>query len=291
MGTAKELHAATEQARQHYNSKDARNLYDFVIGGETLNLGLYDDPPTRTIAQAMKKTTEWMAEKAMGLNADFRVLDIGAGYGPAARYLARTYGCHVTCLNISEEQNARNQTFNREQGLEHLIDIVPGNFKAMPLGDAGFDLVWTQDALFHTDELALVLAETYRVLKPGGQFLLMDILQSDDCPDGALGTALNRVNIHHARIGSFQYYKATADALGFECRATIDLSGHLLVHYSKWQEAVVDHYAQLSTLCSSEFLKLTQAGFAHWVEAAKQGLFKWGLLDFRRPSSNDVRKQ
>ncbi len=282
MGTTNELQNASEKARRHYNSKDAQNLYDVVIGSDTLNLGLYDDP-TRTIAQAMQTTTEWMAEKAGGLNATGHVLDIGAGYGPAARYLARTRGCHVTCLNVSEEQNARNQECNRQQRLDHLIDVVPGNFKAMPLNDASFDLAWTQDALFHTDDPARVLAETYRVLKPGGQFLLMDILQSDDCPDGALKTALSRVNIHHARIGSFRSYKETAEALGFECRETIDLSRHLLIHYSKWKEAVAEHDAELSRRCSAEFLALTKAGFSHWVDAAEQGLFQWGLLDLRRP--------
>ena len=283
MSSNSRLDAATERARKHYNSQDAQNLYDFVIGAETLNLGLYDDPPTRTIAQAMKKTTEWMAENAVGLNADFRVLDIGAGYGPAARYLAQTYGCRVTCLNISEEQNARNEALNREQGLDHLIEIVPGNFKDMPLEDATFDLAWTQDALFHTDELDKVLAETYRVLKPGGQFLLMDILQADDCPDGALETALSRVNIHHERIGSFQYYKAIADALGFECLNIVDLSEHLLIHYTKWRDAVVENYAELSQVCSPEFLELTKIGLTHWVETAENGLFTWGLFHFRRP--------
>ncbi len=281
MGTTNEPQAASEQARRHYNSQDAQNLYEVVIGGDTLNLGLYDDP-TRTIAQAMRNTTEWMAGKAEGLTATFHVLDIGAGYGPAARYLARTYGCHVTCLNVSEEQNAKNQAINRQQHLDHLIDVVPGNFKAMPLDDAVFDLAWTQDALFHTDDPAQVLAETCRVLKPGGQFLLMDILQSDDCPDGALKTALRRVNIHHARISSFRSYQETAAALGFECRETVDLSPHLLIHYSKWKDAVAEHDAELRRRCSAEFLALTRAGFDHWVDAAEQGLFQWGLLDLRR---------
>lgn len=283
MSSITKFDMATERARKHYNSQDAQNLYDFVIASETLNLGLYDDPPTRTIAQAMKKTTEWMAENAVGLNTDFRVLDIGAGYGPAARYLAQTYGCHVTCLNISEEQNERNEALNRQQSLDHLIEIVPGNFKEIPLDDVTFDLAWSQDALFHTDELDKVLAETYRVLKPGGQFLLMDVLQADDCPDGALKTALSRVNIHHERIGSFQHYKEIADALGFECLNTVDLSKHLLIHYSKWKEAVIENYKELSQVCSTEFLELTKIGFTHWVEAAENGLFTWGLFHFRRP--------
>ena len=275
--------AATERARKHYNSRDAQSLYDFVIGSETLNLGLYDDPPTRTIAEGMKKTTEWMAEQVDGLNAAFQVLDIGSGYGPAGRYLAKTYGCRVTGLNISEEQNVRNNELNRQQGLDGLITVTPGNFKQMPFDDAVFDLAWTQDALFHTDELDKVLAETYRVLKPGGQFLLMDILQSDNCPDGALGTALSRVNIHHPRIGSFHYYQEIAAGLGFECVNTVELSRHLLIHYSKWRDAVIDNYAELSQVCSADFLELTKAGFIQWVEAAEDGLFEWGLLHFRRP--------
>ena len=172
---------------------------------------------------------------------------------------------------------------NQQQGLDHLISIVPGSFKAMPLPDAKFDLVWTQDALFHTDAYDKVLAETQRVLKPGGQFLLMDILQSDNCTDGALHTALTRVNIHHDRIGSFQYYQQIADAVGLECINTIELSEHLLIHYTKWRDEVIEHYAELSKVCSIDFLELTKSGLTDWVEAAENGLFEWGLLHFRRP--------
>jgi len=193
-----------ERASKHYSSKNAQNLYDIIIGSETLNLGLYDDPPTRTISQAMKETTKWMAENVVGLDNNFCVLDIGSGYGYSARYLAQKYECHVTCLNISSEQNIKNEKLNKKQSLSHKIDIILGNFKEMPLKNMMFDLVWTQDALFHSDNLDQVLSEAYRVLKPGGQFLLMDILQSDDCKVGALKEALSRVNIHHESIGSFK---------------------------------------------------------------------------------------
>ncbi|ODS24079.1 hypothetical protein AB835_05505 [Candidatus Endobugula sertula] len=285
MNTATVHDTATEQARKHYNSQDAHNLYQFVIGTDTLNLGLYDDQPTRTIAEAMKKTTEWMAEKAVGLNEHSRILDIGAGYGPAARYLAKTYGSHVTCLNISEEQNERNKMLNHQQGLSNLINVVYGNFKEMPIEDTTFDLAWTQDALFHTDELDKVLSETYRVLKPGGQFLLMDILQADNCPDGALKTALSRIRIDHDRIGSFEYYKTIANDLGFELLSVVDLSPHLLTHYTRWRDAVIEHETELGKICSMEFLELTKVGLNHWVEAAENGLFTWGLFHFQRPPS------
>ncbi|MBC6472037.1 MAG: methyltransferase domain-containing protein [Hormoscilla sp. GM102CHS1] len=283
MTTTANSEQAKERARVHYNSENARNLYEIAIGSDTLNLGIYEDDPDRPIAEAMAKTTEWMAEQAENLNADFRVLDLGAGYGPAARHLAGKYGCHVTCLNISEEQNQENERRNRERSLDNLIDIVFGNFKEIPFDDASFDLVWSQDALFHTDGQDRVLEEAYRVLKPGGQLLFMDIMQADDCSDGALKDSLQRVNIHHERLGSFQSYTSKAQSLGFESIKTIDKSYQLLVHYTKLRDSVIAHYEELSKKCTAEFLESSKNGLCQWVESAEKGMFKWGLFHFSRP--------
>ncbi len=283
MTTTANSEQATERARVHYNSDNARNLYEIAIGSDTLNLGLYEDDPDRPIAKGMEKTTEWMAEQVQNLNSDFRVLDLGSGYGPAARHLASKYGCHVTCLNISEEQNQENERRNREQNLDNLIDIVLGNFKEVPCDDASFDLVWSQDALFHTDGQDKVLEEAFRVLKPGGQLLFMDILQADNCPDGALRDSLERVNILHERIGSFHSYTRKAQSLGFETINVIDKSPQLIVHYAKLRDSVIAHYDELSQKCTPEFLESSKAGLCQWVESAEEGLFAWGLFHFCRP--------
>ncbi len=283
MTTTANSEQATERARVHYNSENARNLYEIAIGSDTLNLGMYEDDPDRPIAEGMAKTTEWMAQQVQNLNSDFRVLDLGSGYGPAARHLAGKYGAHVTCLNISEEQNQENERRNRQQGLNNLIEIVFGNFKDIPFDDSSFDLVWSQDALFHSDGQDRVLEEAYRVLKPGGQLLFMDILQADDCPDGALKDALGRVNIHHERLGSFQSYTSQAESLGFETINVIDKSYQLLVHYTKLRDSVIAHYDELSQKCTPEFLESSKNGLCSWVESAEKGLFTWGLFHFRRP--------
>ncbi|MGD1702364.1 SAM-dependent methyltransferase [Dapis sp. BLCC M229] len=283
MTTTANSEQTTERARVHYNSENARYLYEIAIGSDTLNLGMYEDDPDRPIAEGMAKTTEWMAEQAENLNADCRVLDLGAGYGPAARHLAKKYGCHVTCLNISEEQNQENERRNREQGLENLIEIVFGNFKEIPFDDGSFDIVWSQDSLFHTDGQDRVLEEAYRVLKPGGQLLFMDILQADDCPDGVLKDSLQRVNILHERLGSFHSYNSKAESLGFETIKVIDKSDQLLLHYTKLRDSVIAHYDELSKKCTPEFLESSKNGLYQWVESAEKGLFTWGLFHFRRP--------
>jgi sarcosine/dimethylglycine N-methyltransferase len=134
-----------ETARAYYNSDDADNFYFHVWGGEDIHIGLYETPD-EAIRDASRRTVERMAGLVSGLGADSRVLDMGAGYGGAARYLAKTYGCKVTALNLSETENERDRQMNREQGLDHLIDVVDGSFEDVPLPDGSVDLVWSQDA-------------------------------------------------------------------------------------------------------------------------------------------------
>jgi len=53
MTTTANSEQATERARVHYNSENARNLYEIAIGSDTLNLGMYEDDPDRPIAEGM----------------------------------------------------------------------------------------------------------------------------------------------------------------------------------------------------------------------------------------------
>ena len=65
------------------------------------------------------------------------MLDLGSGYGGAARYLAKNHGCKVTCLNLSETQNERNIYNNKNYGLNHLINVTKGNFEDIPFVSRG----------------------------------------------------------------------------------------------------------------------------------------------------------
>src|SRR5690606_3033107 len=120
----------------YYNSEDADNFYFHVWGGEDIHVGTYNSPD-EDIRTASRRTVERMARKVQ-LTSAMRVLDLGAGYGGAARYLAATYGCQVTCLNLSEVENERNRRMNAEQGLDHLINVTDGSFEDLPFQDNAF---------------------------------------------------------------------------------------------------------------------------------------------------------
>src|SRR5690606_4052882 len=101
-----------QTARDYYNSGDADNFYFHVWGGEDIHIGLYASE-AEPIADASERTVRTMAGRLAGLGAGRSVVDAGAGYGGAARWLARNTGCSVACVNLSETQNERNRELTR----------------------------------------------------------------------------------------------------------------------------------------------------------------------------------
>lgn len=139
---------AEEIAEDYYDSSDADAVYEQVWGGEDIHMGLYEKD--LSIFDASRKTVELMAKTLESLNENSRVFDLGSGYGGSARSLASQYGCHVTCLNLSNVQNAKNRTLCKEQEVGKKITVLHGSFEAIPCEENSLDLVWSQDAFLHS---------------------------------------------------------------------------------------------------------------------------------------------
>ena len=269
-----------QTARDYYNSSDADHFYATIWGGEDIHIGVYQHE-TESIFAASRRTVQQLVAQFDALDARTRVLDIGSGYGGSARYLAATYGCHVTCLNLSETQNRRNRDLNRAQGLHLLINVVEGSFEEIALPDGVIDVVVSQDALLHSGDRARVVAEVSRVLAGGGQFMFTDIMQGDSSSPEALQPILDR--IHLDALGSLASYRDFAASEGLEEVRCIDLSPHLSTHYSRILQELQAHYADLRQTCSEEYLDRMQVGLQHWIDGGRSGNLVWGILHFRKP--------
>ncbi len=267
-------------AEDYYDSPDADAFYFEVWGGEDIHIGLYDT--TDDIAEAGRLIIEKMAGLIdPPLGPGTRVMDLGAGYGGAARALARRFGCHVTCLNISETQNATNRRLNEEQGLSELVAVHHGSFEDVPEPDAAFDVVWAQDALLHAGNREQVLREAFRTLRPGGHFVYTDPMQDDDVPEGVLQPVYDR--IHLPDLGSFAFYRAAADRVGFEVADMLDLSVQLGRHYARVKDVLETNRDRLSARISEDYISRMGAGLQLWVDAQRAGHLRWGIIHFRKP--------
>jgi ubiquinone/menaquinone biosynthesis C-methylase UbiE len=96
-----------------------------------------------------------------------RFLDIGCGTGAFTRYLAR-WGLKGVGLDLSLEN-----VLNAPPELSE-VEFVAGDAEALPFSDNEFDIVTFSGILHHLTSMQPALAESYRVLRPGGRLFAYD---------------------------------------------------------------------------------------------------------------------
>lgn len=272
---------ATDTARDYYNSPDVDAFYHSIWGGEDIHIGIYDGP-SDSITTASQRTIERMASTVKDITAATRVLDVGAGYGGAARQLARRYGCSVTCLNLSEVQNERNRWKTRAQGLDHLVNVVDGSFDAMPFPDNSFDLIWSQDAFLHSGDRAALISEISRVLVPErGSVVFTDPMSSDETADAELLTPI-LARLRLGSLGSPSSYRQEFLRHGFSEAGYEGCILHFVTHYQKVLEELERPENDPNGEISDEHRSMTKSGLNQWIAGGEQGALAWSIFLFRR---------
>ena len=97
------------------------------------------------------------------------VLYIGSGTGIAPCYIAKTRGCYVRAIDISEGMIARSQ---QRATREHVLDrvgLVIGDAQSLPFVDEVFDAVIGESVTPFMEDKRKAVSEYVRVLKPGGR--------------------------------------------------------------------------------------------------------------------------
>lgn len=270
--------AAVARAEAYYDSTEADAFYQSIWGGEDIHIGIYRSDAD-SIATASRRTVETMADRLTEAGPETRILDLGAGYGGSARYLADRFGCRVTCLNLSETQNARNEVLTAEAGLADRIRIVHGDFESIPEPHDSYDVVWSQDAILHSGRRTRVLDEIRRVLSPGGRLVFTDPMQSSDCPDGVLQPILDRIQL--SSLASFGFYREELERRAFEDVAIVPMTDQLRTHYWRIGRELRNRYRDAVAMSGRAYVDNMIAGLQHWVDGADRGYLAWGIMDAR----------
>jgi SAM-dependent methyltransferase len=111
-----------------------------------------------------------------GITADTSVLDVGSGIGGPARFLAATYGCRVTGVDLSEPfvDAARYLTERTGQGGQ--VSFRTASALDLPFDDGRFDVVLLQHVAMNIADRARLYGEIRRVLAPRGRFATFDVV-------------------------------------------------------------------------------------------------------------------
>jgi sarcosine/dimethylglycine N-methyltransferase len=167
--------------KEHYTVDGLTQRLKAALGPETqpLNpqqLAALDQFHTRGLA-----ATADLA-KLVGLEANMAVLDIGAGVGGPARFLAATYGCHVTGVDLSESFVEAARYLTSRTGQSERVAFQAANALALPFEAAAFDVVLLQHVAMNISDRPALYREVRRVLKPRGRFGTFDVVLSGGEP-------------------------------------------------------------------------------------------------------------
>lgn len=265
------------KTKDYYDSRDADEFYHTIWGGEDIHIGIYE-LPGESIFQASKRTIQTMVSCLPPIMPTTRVLDLGSGYGGAARYLAARFNCFVDCLNLSDTENARNIAKNKAVRLQDQINVRGGNFENLPYEGNMFDVVWSEDAFLHSRKKEKIFEEAHRVLKRGGQLIFTDPMQTDDCPPEVLQPILDRIYLKE--LGSVKQYRDIAAKTGFTEQRIEEMPEQLSRHYTTVLKELKQQEARLAGVVSDEYIKRMKEGLEHWIEGGQKGYLNWGILHF-----------
>jgi len=123
----------------------------------------------------------------LSLSPAASVLDVAAGRGTSAFHLAQMFGCHVTGVDLSEENVCLSTAEVEQLGLTDRVSFQLGDAERLPFNGATFDAVVCECAFCTFPSKPAAAKEFFRVLKPAGQIGLSDLTRTEEQIPGLEG--------------------------------------------------------------------------------------------------------
>jgi len=214
------------KARTHGKGKDVADIKQAVQEQFSKTADHY-----RT--SAVHASGEDLAAIARLVQADSApyVLDAGCGAGHVAVNIA-PYSASVIAFDLSAQMLEQVEQLAAERGLTN-IQTRQGDVENLPFEDGAFDIVTSRYSAHHWPNPGRALQEITRVLKPGGRFILSDIVAAEEPTFDTFLQALELLrDPSHVRDHSISQWQAFYAGAGFEMQVV--LTWELPLDFDDW---------------------------------------------------------
>jgi ubiquinone/menaquinone biosynthesis C-methylase UbiE len=221
---------------------------------------------------------------ALGEAAQGSVLDVACGPGILTAAVAKA-ARDVMAFDLTPQMLKKAAQRCNEAGLTN-VSFREGTANELPFADAVFDAVATRLSVHHFERPAQVMSEIFRVLRPGGRFVVADVISSEVAAESELQNAIEILrDPSHVRM-----------LPGSELTALVKDAGFAIEQLATWEKprefeewmGIVNDASRVPPL-RAVVRALAGAGASAGIGLALDGeqirLFhRWNLIAARKPS-------
>ena len=183
-----------KSAAERYYDENTAGIYQRGWNRDHIHFGLFEPgecprpgeslPDSAGLARAVERMVKVIVAPAR-IEKHHYVVDAGCGVGGTAIYLAKSYGCTVSGINLNRMQLDIAAEKTSAAGLEDRISYGYADCgQLLPFTDASVDAVVNIESACHYTDRSQFLREVSRILKPGGRIVAMDWMARDGLMDG-----------------------------------------------------------------------------------------------------------
>jgi tocopherol O-methyltransferase len=199
-----------------------------TIWGPHIHHGFYEDDRLLMPLQAQENLLEKILEN-LTIKPQMKVLDVGCGMGGTSLYLAKKYGASVTGITLSKEQIAIATQQALHEKVSNITFQLDDALSLSQFNNESFDVVWSLESCEQFFDKDLFFRQAFRVLKPGGKFMLATWCSDRDEYQGKLAIQYKKrcLAFDLPYMPTIESYRHSLEKANFKVNHIFDWSLHV----------------------------------------------------------------